>query len=555
MRINTNISAINAWRANNSNQLSSQDSIQKLSSGLRINTAADDAAGLAISEKMRAQIRGLNQASRNIQDAISLIQTAEGGLNEIHSLLQRGRELSVQAANGTQTDEDRKQLQYEAVEIIKEIDRIANATQFNTINLLNKPSETDNAELKQIITGLKTSWLEQAEKLVKDYYGLEADNAPIEVEIVEGTAGGTLAAVSWTGYEVATGKIVGMKLVIEKIDFLPATLPDGENTNSAYTGMYNDRIIAHEMAHAIMGRSMNFQHLANNYTWFVEGTAEFIHGADSRLSADIALNGGAAAVVSAIDGWNNDSLHYSAAYAATRYLHNKVGIKNVMEFLRDNVGSTLDQAINYASGGAYTNVSDFITDFKANGEAFIASMNLTNDDTGAIGGLDADMGTLKDKVSVVPNIYNYTDNPLAGFDEVFPTINEQATKLKMQVGANSGHIMDVELVDVRSSSIGVSTVDLINQADSAIGQFDNGINRVSEMRSRLGAMQNRLEHALAINDINSENTVSSESRIRDADYAKEMMSLTKSNILIQASTAMMSQAKARPEQVLQLLAS
>jgi len=562
MRINTNMSAINTWRVNNSNQLSLQKSIQKLSSGQRINSAADDAAGLSISEKMRAQIRGLNQASRNIQDAISLIQTAEGGLNEVHSLLHRGRELAVQAANGTLTDEDRKQLQYETNEIIKEINRIANTTQFNTKNLLNNPG--DDAELNQIILGLKTSWLEQAEKLVKDYYGLEADNARLQIEIVDGEAGGVLAYVSWNAYEAATGKILNLRLVIEKSDFIPATLPDGENKNSNYTGMYNDRIIVHEMVHAIMGRSMNFQDLSENHTWFVEGTAEFIHGADSRLAADIAVNGGGAAgraaVVAAMSGaWDNDSLHYSAAYAAVRYLHDRIkalggeGIKDVMVYLRDNLNSTLDQAINSASKGTYADVSAFIADFTAYGEAFIADMDLTDEDTGAIGGLNADNGPLKDKKSAVPNTSNYTDNPLKGFDEVFPTINSQSSKLSMHVGANSGQIMYLELADVRSKSIGLSNVDLINDPSSAIDQFDTGINIVSSIRSQFGAIQNRLEHALAINNINSENTASSESRIRDADFAKEVMNMTKSNILSQASMAMMSQASAQPGRVLQLL--
>jgi len=136
MIINHNISALNAWRGLSVTNTSLQKSLEKLSSGLRINRAADDAAGLAISEKMRAQIRGLNQAIRNAQDGISLIQTAEGALNETHSILQRMRELAVQAANDTETDADRGQLQAEVTALIAEIDRIANTTQFNTKNLL-----------------------------------------------------------------------------------------------------------------------------------------------------------------------------------------------------------------------------------------------------------------------------------------------------------------------------------------------------------------------------------------------------------------------------------
>ena len=136
MIINTNISSLNAQRNLSSSQTSLQGSLEKLSSGYRINKAADDAAGLAISEKMRSQISGLNQAQRNAQDGISLVQTAEGALNETHSILQRMRELAVQSANATNTGSDRNQIQLEVADLSKEIDRIASTTEFNTQNLL-----------------------------------------------------------------------------------------------------------------------------------------------------------------------------------------------------------------------------------------------------------------------------------------------------------------------------------------------------------------------------------------------------------------------------------
>ena len=137
MRINHNIMALNAWRNLSLNANALGKSVERLSSGLRINRAADDAAGLAISEKMRGQIRGLQQAQRNAQDGISLIQTAEGALNEVHAILQRMRELAVQAANDTYVDDDREHLQAEIGQLIKEIDRIAQYTEFNTQTLLN----------------------------------------------------------------------------------------------------------------------------------------------------------------------------------------------------------------------------------------------------------------------------------------------------------------------------------------------------------------------------------------------------------------------------------
>ena len=141
MRINHNLMSMNTNRQLGVNRGATQKSLEKLSSGLRINRAGDDAAGLAISEKMRGQIRGLDQASRNSQDSISLIQTTEGALNETHSILQRMRELSVQATNDTNTDDDRKELQAEVDQLISEIDRIANTTEFNTKKLLDGSAE------------------------------------------------------------------------------------------------------------------------------------------------------------------------------------------------------------------------------------------------------------------------------------------------------------------------------------------------------------------------------------------------------------------------------
>ncbi|MDO3412079.1 flagellin [Saccharibacillus sp. CPCC 101409] len=137
MIINHNIAAMNTHRQLNTNTANTNKSIEKLSSGLRINRAGDDAAGLAISEKMRGQIRGLDMASKNAQDGISLIQTAEGALNETHSILQRVRELAVQSANDTNTDDDRKELQKEVTELTKEVTRISTDTEFNTKKLLN----------------------------------------------------------------------------------------------------------------------------------------------------------------------------------------------------------------------------------------------------------------------------------------------------------------------------------------------------------------------------------------------------------------------------------
>ncbi|MHB0886654.1 MAG: flagellin N-terminal helical domain-containing protein, partial [Bacillota bacterium] len=157
MRINQNIAALNAWRNLTRTDESLNKSLERLSSGVRINRAADDAAGLAISEKMRSQIRGINQAQRNAQDAISLIQTAEGALNESHGILQRMRELAVQAASDTLTTSDRQEIQKEFDQLTSEIDRIATTTEFNTKKLLNGGAGTIVTATNANVGGLEAS--------------------------------------------------------------------------------------------------------------------------------------------------------------------------------------------------------------------------------------------------------------------------------------------------------------------------------------------------------------------------------------------------------------
>ncbi len=547
MRINSNISSINACRSYSMNNLQSQKSLNKLSSGLRINSAADDAAGLSISEKMRAQIRGLNRANSNIQDGISLIQVADGALNEVHSLLQRGRELSVQAANGTLTDADKQMIQDETLQIVSDINRISNHTEFNTIKLLNVPqvSSEDNA----IINALKSALLNQSEARISSLYGLTADGADLNI-VLEHTPQSYLAAVSFS--LDGSGKAINQKLHIDVDDFTPATLPNGGTAP-----FYNDRIIAHELVHATMGRTMNFGSLP---TWFQEGTAEFIHGADERLYTDSSNGTNFASVINELSSWESTSIDYSAGYAAVRYMHEQIkvaggnGIKDIMTYLSTNQINTLDDALTNASSGAFANLADFTADFAANGAAFLGSLDLTNADTGAIGGLDADGGSALTAESVIGDTVNLTDDPLAGFVEFWPnTTPSTSSSLQIQSGANTGDTLSISLADIGSEALGIANVDVVKQASNAIDSFDNAINGISHIRANWGALQNRLEHALQISNNSAENLSASESRIRDLDMAKEMITFTKNNILSQAASAMIAQANQQPQAVLQLL--
>ena len=202
MQINHNIAALNTYRQLNSASNAQQKSMQKLSSGLRINNAADDAAGLAISEKMRGQIRGLDQANRNAQDGISMIQTAEGALNETHDILQRMRELSVQASNDTNTDTDRDAIQKEIDQLTSEIDRIGNTTQFNNKNLL------DGSQSQSVTLAAGNTKVLKAEVLTSTdtgTYSLQVQNKSMTAANLAANGTGVTSddiTISGTGFDV-----------------------------------------------------------------------------------------------------------------------------------------------------------------------------------------------------------------------------------------------------------------------------------------------------------------------------------------------------------------
>lgn len=232
MRINHNIGALNTYRQLSANSSNTNKALEKLSSGLRINKAADDAAGLAISEKMRGQIRGLNQASSNAQDSISMIQTAEGALNETQSILQRMRELSVQASNGTATDSDRSQIQKEVAQLKSEVDRISNDTEFNTKKLLN-----GSLAAGTVLQGAEAHSVAMQRAAVSASSGTVDGQNPINVATVAadpGVKGSVEAGATYTaGTKIVTGLNDQVKVTVgENSSTITLT---GNATGKAYT--------------------------------------------------------------------------------------------------------------------------------------------------------------------------------------------------------------------------------------------------------------------------------------------------------------------------------
>lgn len=565
MVIATNTSAMNANKAYNRSSESVGTTMRRLSSGLRINSAKDDAAGLAISERMTTQIRGLNVATRNVSDGVSMLQTAEGALVEITNMLQRMRELSVQAANtGVVSAQDRKKLQLEVNQLVAEIDRTAKNTEFNGVKILNDYAKVGPMGVdSKIIDSLKRGWLESSETLVEDYYGLSLGQATLTVSIYSGEEYGVLASAGG-----APGSLV---LNIDRLDFQEASTKNGGNS-----WLYNDRVIAHEMVHAAT---------ANNVTvslngWFKEGSAELIHGADERVVGD----GGISTVMSTINitdsgaspwpapGTAASSGQYSKAYLAARYIHLKAGgydpdnadgtgMGQVFSLLKN--GSSLIDAINTATGASYADLDAFHADFDANGEAYLLANGYDerDADTGAIGGFNAEGGeTSYRQTTAETTVYdmnNFEENPTEA-NVVFEQTAQYASSgfsqhMTFQVGANEGQVLRTGLVSASARSLGIEELDLVNYSGVVIGDIDTALDFVNQQRARLGAQMNRLESTIRNNETSVENASAARSRIKDADYAIETAQLTRSLILSQAATAMTAQAQTAPELALQLL--
>ena len=587
MQINTNIAALDSHRMLQRAMDGMERSLQRLSSGLRINSARDDAAGLAISERMTSQIRGFNQAARNANDAVSLLQTAEGGLAEVGNLLQRGRELALQAANASYGSRERASLQSEINQLIAEVERIGRNTDFNGVKILgggrggtavvNGGPDPQASDKLAIVEALKRSWLEQGEAMVEQFFGIHGDGADIQVKFVDGQS--YLAAVSFTGYEVATGKLTDMTLNVDFSDFNPAGWPNGSGSGF----VNNDRVIAHEMTHAIMARAMDMHDLP---LWFIEGTAEFIQGADARLYGDITATAGGstAAKVASLMGTyltaNGSVQLYSAGYAATRYIHQEIiahggtGIREVFDYLSTHTLSTLDDALGAVAaahaGMAFNSVATMTPLFAAGqaGNAYIAGLydggSLTNADTGAIGGADSTPGGTRITTNdgVVPDTSNTTEHPLHSLNATFAPVDTASRavltlstieQLSFQVGANANQTIEIDLRAVQASTLNLTAVDVQNHAQHAISIFDAAIDAVAAERGRLGAVQGRLQLTANTLAVMNENVSASRSRILDADYAMETTELTRNQILRQAGTAIATQANAAPIAALQLL--
>lgn len=610
MIINHNLAAMNANRNMNINSASANKSMQKLSSGLRINSAADDAAGLAISEKMRGQIRGLDQASSNSQDGISLIQTAEGALNETTSILQRVRELAVQSANGSLTDEDRAAAQSEASQLIDEVDNIGNQTQFNTKSLLNGNVASAIHADGAAVSGVGTS-ADTESNLYTITFGQDAKNAVLTnadkgdfitaLGVTQNIQSGHGSVININGQSVSIANGDSIKDVIGKINLLSSKT--GVNAMVGAKGGLQLESIGVGSSQVLQVTGSNTTLIALGLTTGPEGAlsaagtdAQVQITSPSATNKDMVASGNQLTAGADAKEASGLTLQLSgtetSATMSLRYIDNTTSAQSFsLNGLKITLGTTdtLAQAVANINGA--NNANTFLTGVTASAgkdSTGAAAIILTSTATGKnatinVSGLTgtASVGLAGGTSTNFLSIDGGAANTLAsGADSGTSGINATNTNgqvrvsnddtLKFHTGANSGQTLELSIDDMRATAIGKNVANSSNlnsledikdqnalstapKAEDALKVIDEAIKNVSSERAKLGAYQNRLEHTIANLGTSSENLSSAESRIRDVDMAKEMSTFSKNNILSQAAQAMLAQANQQPSQVLQLL--
>ncbi|MEO2223821.1 flagellin [Priestia megaterium] len=632
MRINHNIAALNTYRQfNNANNAQSK-SMEKLSSGLRINSAADDAAGLAISEKMRAQVRGLDQASANAQDGISLIQTAEGALSETQDILQRMRELATQSANDTNTTDDRGEIQKEMNQLTSEINRIGNGTEFNTKKLLNgkvNVTEAVSANVKGTSVGNTIEIVASATKGAatgaaitgtKSFHGDLAANITGSVDISGGldlssgnnneltlTVDGQQKTIAITandytgGDESALLTAINTALTGAGFDNNPVASMDANNKlviTSGTTGTSSAvKIDGGNAAGTLFGANWATEGDADGITTTARQAANnkltvSVNGVSKELtlspaSYDTSNDGGRTNLVNDINTKLNAAFgagNAIASFDATEgnklvITSQATGSTSTVSGVSGSAASDLGLTSATSAAGKDQNNQVSMT---VDGEVVTATLAAGTYDSNVLAStlqseINADT-TVDAKVSFEDGKFTVTSGKEGSTGSVSITDNGLAKSiglstgstatsgvdakndaLKLQIGANAGQSMSVDISDMRASALEISSTsgntksvvdsqgntltasyktsdDVTNGANStgvekaldistadkataAVAVLDEAIAKVSGERSKLGAYQNRLDHTLNNLSTSSENLTAAESRIRDVDYA------------------------------------
>jgi len=474
MRINHNSLALNASDHFATINKNIAKSMERLSSGYKITSPADDAAGLAISVKMSSQIRGLDRASLNSNDGISVIQSAEGGMNEIHAILGRMRELAVQAANDVNSEEDRDAIQEEINSLAQEIDQIAETTTFNGQELLN--GDLTRRTLSSDYN-VQTTYL--SEEVHEGIYSLEI------------TAMATQASVT-TGFSYSNATVTADQAGSIHINEFLIEIKEGMSMTDVFSTLQT--------------------HLA-------------------KIDVD---------VFATTDGGATTADFTSGATVMLRNQHygsdEKLDIRVSSDGLAGLLGLTDGQVVYGTDCEASLNVTD--EGFTASATVDMKGNNLiVTDRNGFEMKIDVDSDTLEKGTGSVEI-------------EVF-----SAGIMVIQTGAYSGDEVHIDIPRMNSKSLGVDSLIMYTQdyAANAISAIDEAVKLVSNIRSKMGAYENRLEDVYSNLEVQEESITAAYSRMIDTDMAEEMTNYTQQDVLAQAAISMMQKSNERPASILQLL--
>lgn len=589
--INTNIASINAQRNLNTSQESLAVSLERLSSGLRINSAKDDAAGLAITERFTTQIRGLNQAIRNANDGISLSQTAEGALGEMANNMQRIRELAVQSANATNSDSDRAALDQEVQQRLAEIDRIASQTSFNGRRILDGTFGDAAFQVGANVGETIDLNLETSMRLNTIGAVAVANSVDLNTLITEGTdavagsyTSGDLSSLNFstafagganTTQAITVSDYQGGAAVTFDVDGIAINLNADYTNIAGVTGAIQTQLDATNAGEYVVaddGTNITITKtaLAANPTDAVvidNGTgptaAEFTGGTPaagtetSNVVFDVdgetvTLDGNYAdidALVTALqtelDGLSGGAGVYNAAAVdADSFSITSATPGATPATVVDNFQAT---SVTGASGGTSVAGVDAVA---------TASLTIADDFSIQIGSTDpvpvanGTYETVQDFIDEVNTALGSNGRASLNDDGTMSITALDTITISGDVGLTT--LALDEMTDPTGNMVDVNVLS-VDAANDAINRVDAGLKAVSDLRSTFGAIQNRFESTIANLGATSENLTASRSRIQDADFAAETANLTRAQILQQAGTSILAQANALPQNVLTLL--
>lgn len=576
--VNSNIPSLNAQRQLLQSGAELDKASERLASGRRINSAADDAAGLAISNRQTSQIRGLDQAVRNANDGISLIQTAEGALDETTNILQRMRELAIQSANGIYSDTDRSTLDAEVQQLKAEIDRIADTTSFNGQNILDgslgkvdlQVGSESNQTISVSIQGFSSGSLGGAggdiisEAVVGGLAALTAITATSntltinDVDISDLSSGITTlqqaldsinADLEGKGAEVstivsATMDSVGDGRLVTDTDTLELTVTDanGDAQNYFITGTNNmDELVAKINSDTVLSATVNDE-------------GKLVLTGENILSIQVQDDSTGTGATGAPD--NDETYQFSLVFTDTSADGQGVKIEtastsdtfieNLGVNFEDDNGNLLGVARAATDTGVDLNAGDLII----NGVE-IGAIAAGSSGTESFDNVVEAINKLSDQTGVVA--YDNGTNQLALRSTTGDTIqikygeNATDTAVYLRVGMQEqNHV-------VGAGSIAGVSINTAANAQKSIDVIDAALEQINDTRADLGAISNRLDFTVSNLTNITEKTAAARSRIVDADFASETANLSRAQVLQQASQAMLAQANARPQQVLSLL--